>query len=93
MNKLDYTLSELVNMLVTIEETLKSSKSSILAMEQASSFKKESPGKKKVKSTKKQKKKANQRRKSLIRPKQRENIFTVMLKATREGTIQNTWRV
>ena len=30
MNKIDYTISELVNILVTIKETLKSSKDSIL---------------------------------------------------------------
>ena len=55
MNKLDYTLLELVNMLVTIEETLKSSRGSILAVEQAFSSKKKSSVKKKNKIMKKSK--------------------------------------
>ena len=37
MNKLDCTISELVNMLVTTEETLKSSKGTVLIMERTSS--------------------------------------------------------
>ena len=75
MNKLDYTLSELVNMLVTIEETLKSSKSSILAMEQASSFKKESPGKKKNKPAKKQKKEKKPKQDTLKKAADKEKYF------------------
>ena len=47
MNKLDYTLPELLNMLVVIEDTLKSSKSSILSVEHASRPKRKSLGKKK----------------------------------------------
>ena len=39
MNKLDYTISELVNMLVTIEKILKSSSDTILAVEQTFSTK------------------------------------------------------
>ena len=55
MNKLDCNLSELVNILVTTEGTLKSSRGSILAVEQAPS-KRKSQRKKKNKLTKKQKK-------------------------------------
>ena len=56
MNKLDCTIPELVNMLVTTEGILKSSKGTILAMEQTSLTKKKSGWKKKNKSTKKQRK-------------------------------------
>ena len=55
MNKFDCTIPELVNMLVTMEETLKSSRKTVLAVEQTSS-KRKSSWKKKTKSTKKQKK-------------------------------------
>ena len=52
MNKLDCTIFELVNMLVTMEGILKSSRSTILTVERIS-FKRKSIGKKKTKSTKK----------------------------------------
>ena len=39
MNKLDYTIPELVNILVTTEGTLKSSRDTVLAMKQTSSKK------------------------------------------------------
>ena len=52
MNKLDCIIPELVNMLVTTEGTLKSSRGTVLAVERTSS-KKKSTEKKKVKSTKK----------------------------------------
>ena len=54
INKIDSTLSELLNMLVTAEGTLKNSKSMALTMVQASS-KRKSSFKKKKKPTKKQK--------------------------------------
>ena len=54
MNKLDCTIPELVNMLVTMEGTLKSSKGTVPTVEQTSS-KKKSTWKKKNKSIKKQK--------------------------------------
>ena len=57
MNKIDSTLSELMNMLVTVEGTLKSSKGTVLAVERASS-KRKSSFKKKKKPVKKQKNKA-----------------------------------
>ena len=57
MNKIDVTLPELLNMLVTAEGILKSSRGTVLAMERASS-KKKSSFKKKKKSIKKQKNKA-----------------------------------
>ena len=55
MNKLNYTIFELVNMLVIMEGTLKSSSDTILVMERTS-FKRKSTEKKKIKSAKKQKK-------------------------------------
>ena len=55
MNKLDCTIPKLVNMLVTTEKTLKSSKGTILAVERTSS-KRQSTEKKKTKSAKKKKK-------------------------------------
>ena len=72
----------LVNMLVTTEETLKSSRSIVLAVEQTSSIKRKSDWKKKIKSAKKEKKETGQRRKFLKRSKQRKNVSIVMLKAT-----------
>ena len=42
MNKLDCTIFELVNILVIIEGTLKSSRSFVLAVERTSSFKRKS---------------------------------------------------
>ena len=57
MNKLDCTIPELVNMLVTTEGTLKSLRGTVLAVEWTSS-KRKSTRKKKAKSTKKQKKKS-----------------------------------
>ena len=53
MNKIDYTLSELLNMLVTAEGTLKSSKGMVLAVEQASSQRKSTEKKKNKKPAKK----------------------------------------
>ena len=55
MNKFDCTIPELVNMLVTTEGTLKSSRGAILVVKWTSSSKRKSIGRKKVKSTKKQK--------------------------------------
>ena len=52
MNKLDCTIPELVNMLVTMEEILKSSRGTVLIVEQTS-FKKKFTEKKKIKSAKK----------------------------------------
>ena len=42
MNKIDITLSKLLNMLVTVEDTLKSSRGTVLAVERASSKRKSS---------------------------------------------------
>ena len=56
MNKLNCTIPKLVNLLVTTEGTLKSSRGTILAVEQTSSTKRKSSWKKKNKSSKKQKK-------------------------------------
>ena len=56
MNKLDCTIPKLVNMLVTVEGTLKSSRGTILIVKWTSSSKRKFGWKKKDKSTKKQKK-------------------------------------
>ena len=52
MNKLDCTIFELVNMLVTTEGILKSLRGTVLAVEQTSSSKRKSVGRKKAKSVK-----------------------------------------
>ena len=52
MNKFDCTISELVNILVTMKGTLKSLRDTVLAVEQTSS-KRKSSWKKKIKSAKK----------------------------------------
>ena len=59
MIKLDYTILKLVNMLVTTEGTMKSSRSTILTVEQTSSSKRKFVGRKKAKSAKKQKRESN----------------------------------
>ena len=61
MNKLNYTLPKLLNMLVSNERTLKGSRGSILTMEQASSSKRKSTWKKK-KPAKKQKKESKNKK-------------------------------
>ena len=62
MNKLDCTISKLVNKLVTAEKILKSSKSIVLTVEWTSSSKKKFGWKKKSKSTKKSKKESKQKK-------------------------------
>ena len=74
MNKLDCTIPELVNMLVATEGTLKSSKGTILAMEQTS-FKRKSTRKKKIKSVKKEKKKNKPRKEVPKKVKAKEKYF------------------
>ena len=53
LNKLECIIPELVNMLVTTEETLKSSRGTVLIVKRTSSSKRKSSWKKKSKSTKK----------------------------------------
>ena len=74
MNKLDCTISELINMVVTIKRTLKSSKSTIFAMERTSS-KKKFIKKKKVKSAKKQKKECRSKKKVSKKAEAKEKYF------------------
>ena len=61
INKIDSTLSELLNMLVTVEGILKSLKGTVLIVERTSS-KRKSFFKKKKKPTKKQKNKAKSKK-------------------------------
>ena len=56
MNKLDCTIFELINMLVTMESILKSSRGTVLTVKRTSSSKRKSTRRKKVKSAKKLKK-------------------------------------
>ena len=88
MNKLNYTLPKLFNILVVSEDTLKSSKENVLSVEQASRSKRKSLGKRK-KLTKKLKK---ERRKLLsISPQlTRKNASTVILQDTERGTVPLT---
>ena len=72
MNKLDYNLSELINILVTTEGTLKSSRSSILAVERAPSKKKSL---KKNKPAKKQKKESKPKKDTLKKAMEKEKYF------------------
>ena len=74
MNKLDCTIPELVNILVTMEGTLKSSRGTIFTMEQTSS-KRKSTRKKKVKSAKKQKKKNKPKKEVPNKAKAKEKYF------------------
>ena len=64
MNKLDCTISELVNMLVTIEGTMKSSRGTVLTVEWTFSSKRKSIGRKKAKSIKKQKRESKPKKDS-----------------------------
>ena len=88
MNKLDYTLSELLNMLVVIEGTLKSSKGSVLSVEQASRRKRKSLGKKKNLAKKlKKEKKEDPKPKSTI---EKKNVSIATLLDTGRGTVPPT---
>ena len=91
MNKLDCTILKLVNMLVTIERTLKNSRGTVLAMEWTS-FKRKFSWKKKNKFAKKQKKESKPKKKFQRRLKQKKSISTMMLKAIGGGTIFSIWR-
>ena len=74
MNKLDCNLSELVNILIIAEGTLKSSKGSSLAIEQVPS-KRKSQGKKKNKPAKKQKKESKSKKNTLKKAVEKEKYF------------------
>ena len=92
MNKLDCTIFKLVNMLVTTEGTLKSSRDTVLTVERTSSSKRKSIGRKKAKSVKKQKRESKLKKDGPKAARQRKSFFIVMLKATGGGTVLNTWR-
>ena len=91
MNKLDCTIPELVNILVMMEETLKSSRGTVLTVEQTSS-KRKSIGKKKAKSAKKQKKKNRPKNEVPKKIEAKGSVSIVMLKATRGETVHFIWR-
>ena len=89
MHKMQCTLAELMNMLVTAELSLKSSKGSVLTVERTSSKRKSF--RKKKKSAKKQKvdgkrKRRNQRR----RPLKRKNVSIVIQMAIGNETVLST---
>ena len=75
MNKLDCTISELVNMLVITEKTLKSSRSTVLTVERTSSSKRKSNWKKKSKPTKKQKKESKPKKDILKKAEAKKKYF------------------
>ena len=75
INKLDYTLSELVSVLVITEGTLKSSRGTVLILEQASSKRKSIWKKKKNKPMKKQKKKNRPKKDTLKKAVDKEKCF------------------
>ena len=91
MHKLQNSLAELMNMLVTAELSMKGSKGSVLAMERTSS-KRKSYGKKK-KSVKKQKvedqrrRRQNRRRRSMAK----ESVSIATATAIGSGTALLTW--
>ena len=74
MNKLDCTIPELINMLVTTEKTLKSLRGTILVVEQISS-KRKSTRKKKAKFTKKQNKESKPKKKVPSKDEAKEKYF------------------
>ena len=74
MNKLDCTISELVNMLITTKETLKSSRDIIFTVEQTS-FKRKTTKKKKTKSAKKQKKESKPKKDIFKKIEEKEKCF------------------
>ena len=74
MNKIDSTLSELLNILITVVGTLKSSRDTVLTMERAS-FKRNSSFKKKKKSIKKQKNEAKPKKQVLKKANNKEKYF------------------
>ena len=75
MNKLDCIIPELVNMLVTTEGILKSSKDTVLVVEWTSLIKKKFDQKKKNKSTKKQKKESKPKKNVLKKAEAEEKYF------------------
>ena len=74
MNKIDATMSELLNMLVTAEGILKSLRGTVLAVERAF-FKKKSSFKKKKKPTKKQKNEAKPKKQVSKKVDDKKKIF------------------
>ena len=82
MSKLDCTILKLINMLVTAEKILKSSKDTILAVEQTSSSKRKSGWKMKDKSMKKYKKESKPKKDIPKKTEEREIVSTMILTAT-----------
>ena len=74
MNKLDCTIPELINMLVTTKGTLKSSRGTVLVVGRTS-FKRKSTGKKKAKSVKKQKKENRPKKEVLKKAEAKKKYF------------------
>ena len=75
MNKLDCTIPEQVNLLVTIEKTFKNSRGIVLAMKQTSLSKRKSNWKKKNKPMKKQKKDSKPKKNVLKKAAVKEKYF------------------
>ena len=75
INKIDYTLSKLLNLLVTAEGTLKSLKRMVFAVEQTFSKRKSTVKKKNKKSTKKQKTMSGKKKKAPKEVNDKEKYF------------------
>ena len=83
MNKIDNTLPESLNMLITAEGILKSSKGTVLVVEQTS-YKKKSSFKKKKKPMKKQKNEAKSKKQVSKKVDDKEKYF--------HGNVEGHWR-
>ena len=86
MNKIDAPLSELLNILVIAEDTLKSSRDIVLTVERASSERKSS-FKKKKSLRRSRRMRPNPKNRFQRRPTTKGSIFITTSKATGEGTI------
>ena len=91
MNKLDWMIFELVNILVTMEGTLKSSRGIVLTMEQTSSERKSS-WKKKNKSAKKQKKESKSKKDIPKKAEVKKKYFYCDAEVAGGGTVHSIWR-
>ena len=92
MNKIDSTLSELLNMLVTAEGTLKSSKDTVLTVERASS-KKSLLSRKRRTLRRSKRMRPSPRSRFQRRSMTKESDSIVLSKAIGEGTVRPTWRL
>ena len=91
MHKLQNSLAELMNMLVTAELSMKGSKGSVLAMEQTSSKRKSYEKKKKSVKSKRWKDQRRRRQNRRKRPMAKESVSIATATAIGSGTALLTW--